>query len=84
MGFNENDMNSLLLYEYTQQGGQYNHLQWFVQMWANAIDRLSQIVSIKEFLYDELNNNKVYGSRRKGYDFLRRLSDSERRALKGC
>ena len=84
MGFNENDMDSLLLYAYTQQGGQYNHLQWSVQMGANATDRLSQVVSIHEFFHNELNNTTVYGTLLQGYAFLSRLSHPERRALKRC
>ncbi|MCU0469503.1 MAG: hypothetical protein MUF58_12965 [Arcicella sp.] len=70
--FNDNDIESLLSYTDNNQSGSYNQLQWSVNTGNDATDIVSRVISIHEFLHNELNNITGYGFLLQGYAYLSR------------
>lgn len=70
--FNKNDIESILNYVDNSQSGSYNQLQWSINTGNDATDIVSRVISIHEFLHNELNNITGYGFLLQGYAYLSR------------
>src|SRR5215813_2203837 len=78
MFFNNNDIEEILNYSSNNQSGSYNQLQWSVHPGSDYTDISAHVVSIHEFLHNELNNITAYGFLLQGYAYLSR-EDSEKK-----
>lgn len=72
MPFNPHDIETQLHYSSAGPGGVYDQLHWSVRTGSDATELESRVVSVHEFMHNELNNLTAYGFLLQGYAYLSR------------
>jgi hypothetical protein len=70
MNFRKNDIDTQLRFNDYGPAGVYNQLNWKVRSGADATHIMNQVVSVHEFMHNDLNNITAYGSLLQGYAYL--------------
>jgi hypothetical protein len=82
MLFNTNDIEDQLNFNGNNQSGSYNQLQWSISPGNDSTDIISRIISIHEFLHNELNNITGYGFLLQAYAYLSREESQKKQFYK--
>ncbi len=79
MNFRNDDIESILYCNGGGPAGTYDQMNWKVRSGADATHITSQVVTVHEFMHNELNNTTAYGFLLQSYAYLSR----ENTALRG-
>lgn len=72
MNFRKDDIDTQLRHYDNGPSGVYNQLNWKVRTGVDATQIMSQVVSVHEFMHNELNNTSAYGFLLQSYAYLAR------------
>jgi hypothetical protein len=70
--FDPNDLKNSLFYSGNYRSGSYNQLQWIVHPGDDYTNLISRIISVHEFLHNDLNNITGFGFLLQGFAYLSR------------